>query len=214
VKRPRTQRAAAFALAGLAFAMTVWGCASSPKAGPSDEAVVEGNEPTQAPAATEPAPSVDPTLADAGPNVGPDGSTACGEKDGLEVFCVAPGGSHRTSGTIVYGAGFPDGLPALGIGAPKLGYIPVSYPFVCQAKGGAGAISDHNVADGKICEAIFENTVSAEVSGKVDYVITAGVDAGTGDYLFGLTTNVGARFLEPNFWIRIGGSPSPPRGPN
>jgi hypothetical protein len=130
-------------------------------------------------------------------------SYLCDKRDGLDVFCLPPGGTHLTRGTIVYGAGFPDGLPALGLGAPLLGYIPVSAPFTCVAKGGTRAISDHNVADGKICEAIYENRVTSEVRGTASYVVTAAANAPEADTLFGLNANTGARWEEPNFYLRV-----------
>ena len=123
--------------------------------------------------------------------------------NGLPAICIAPGRTYAVNGTIRYNPGWPSGLPALGLGAPKLGYIPIGYPFTCSAVGGTNSIAVSNTASGKICESIFTNANTATITGTASYTIAADANAPTGDYLFGLTTNTGATAVEPDFYIRV-----------
>lgn len=126
----------------------------------------------------------------------------CGTaSDGLQIICVNASGSHTAQGTINYGSGFPTGLPAMGMGAPNLGYIPISYPFTCAATDGTLSVSVNNTAGGKICEVIFNNAIPG--TGDATYTITADANAPKGDYIFGLNANAGATVAEPSFYIRV-----------
>lgn len=133
-----------------------------------------------------------------------DGGT-CGEIDGAAVFCVARGDRIETTGTITYGPGFTGALPAMGMGQAGVGYMPVSFPFTCEATGGDRAKSPpHNTAGGKICEVSFDNTNTTTVTGTAKYRIQAENDAGNGVYLLGLTSNAGTTIAEPPFYLKIG----------
>ncbi len=198
----------------VAFVTAAWGCAPTAERRPreNDDLVVEPDE-TKATetALVDPPPEnpPPPPPSDAAAPVDSGVVAACDQKDGLAVYCMTPGGTYRTGGTIAYGPGFPEGLPALGLGAPGLGYVPATYPFTCEAKGMRFATSEQNVV-GKICEAIFENMIVENVQGSAVYTVTAAPDAGPGDYPFGFQTNVGATALTPSFWLRVGAGGTPP----
>lgn len=101
------------------------------------------------------------------------GVLRCAVKDGLNVYCLAPGQSFSTVGTLTYGPGFPAGLPAMGIGKPGLGYIPGDYPMTCIATPGMRGLSPaNNTAGGKICEVKFDNTNTGTATGTASYVVT------------------------------------------
>ncbi|MDO8558422.1 MAG: hypothetical protein Q7S09_04535 [bacterium] len=130
------------------------------------------------------------------------GDKKCGSLSGLNVICLNRGDSYILDGTIVYGAG-PAEPPKMSIGAAGLGYIPMSYPFGCNAKGEQNSIGVRNIADDKICEVLFANTNTETISGIGVYTITANADAPEGDYPFGLVSSSGSTVAEPDFYVRI-----------
>lgn len=140
------------------------------------------------------------------PCAAPPQPAACDQLDGLAVYCVAPGGSLMVPGAVSYDVGFPEGLPALGVGAPGLGYILESTPITCEPLGcdHATGLGNSPLAPGKICEVAFDHDVAGPTIGTGVYTITVGDDAPAGDYAMGYVTNVGAVALDPDFWIRVG----------
>jgi hypothetical protein len=135
---------------------------------------------------------------------GDGGALRCAVKDGLDVYCLAPGQSFSTVGTITYGPGFPAGLPAMGIGKPGLGYIPADYPMTCVATPGTRGLSPpNNTAGGKICEVKFDNTNTGTVTGTASYVVTIPASTPLADYSFGLVASAGTTISEPAFYLRV-----------
>jgi len=130
---------------------------------------------------------------------------ACDMLDGLAVVCVAPGGAVVVPGTLSYPPGFPDGLPAMGLGAPMLGYLPESYPLACTPIGCDLAIGDGNSegSGGAICEIAFDNTLDDVAIGSAAYVVTVDADAAPGDYRLSLLANAGATPQTPDVWLRV-----------
>ena len=127
----------------------------------------------------------------------------CDQLNGLDVFCIAPGGMHMMQAAVSYGMGFPQGLPAMGAGQPGLGYIQTTVPFTCVAQAGDYGVATNNTAGGRICEVIFDNNVPGVVTGTGTYTIIADSTASPSDYLFGFTANSGTTVLTPNFYLRV-----------
>jgi len=132
-----------------------------------------------------------------------DGGT-CGDIDGEAVYCIGRGDRIEATGTIAYGAGFTGQLPAMGMGPPGVGYIPVNVPFTCVATAGDRGKPPNNGPTGKTCEVSFDNTNTQTVIGTAKYTLRADDNAGNGTYRFGLTSNAGTSIVEPPFYLKIG----------
>ncbi len=132
----------------------------------------------------------------------------CDSLNDLDVICLDRGNSYILDGTITYGSGLGE-RPKMGIGAPGLGYLPISYPFGCNAQGERNSVETRNIANEKICEVSFTNANTEPISGIGIYTITVNTDAPEGDYPFGLVSSPGSTVTEPDFYIRIQALPPP-----
>jgi hypothetical protein len=156
-------------------------------------------------AATTPTPTPTPA-----PNNTTCATIGCHEEAGIQVCNVQPGGNFTVAGTAHYGAGFPTILPALGLGAPRLGYIPPGFPFTCTAAGGERAVGTGNSllpgVDGRICEINFDNKNFTSATGTATYTVFAAGNAEPSDtllYDFGLNCNYGCTWDQADFKVRI-----------
>jgi hypothetical protein len=144
--------------------------------------------------------------ADAAPptsgNARVDEAWPCDKIDDKTVYCLTSHVTFTAKGTLHYLPGMPDGLPAMGIGAPKLGYIPEASPFTCLATRGANGVKEDNTASGKICEVIFDHAVTQATTGTATFTIVADPGA-SGTYPFGLNANAGTTWDEPDFYLRV-----------
>lgn len=129
------------------------------------------------------------------------------QQEGIDIVCNVPvGGTLDVVAGASYPAGFPSGLPAMGLGAPNLGYIPVDWPFTCTAAGLDRAVGMGNSGAGeKICEVNFDNTNTSAAMGRASYRLKASstLQAGPQLYQFGFTCNYGCTVLHPGFKVRI-----------
>ena len=127
--------------------------------------------------------------------------------EGAEIVCnLPPGGTLDVVSSASYPPGFPQGLPAMGLGAPNLGYIPVDWPFTCEAQGLDLAVGSGNSgAGGKICEVNFDHTLQWVAQGRAAYRLRADASLQPGPqlYQFGFTCNTGCTPLHPGFKVRI-----------
>jgi hypothetical protein len=116
-----------------------------------------------------------------------------------DMYYLEPGSSLTVTGTLEWDAGFNSPLPAMGLGAPGLGYIPADYPMTCTASGGVGG---GNSNGSSICERTFNSTVAG--SGTASFTINVSPGAPRGEvYSLGLTSNGGSNVKEKNFNIRV-----------
>ncbi|MDP3963296.1 MAG: Ig-like domain-containing protein [bacterium] len=133
------------------------------------------------------------------------GGKKCGTLEGLDVICLARGESYVVDGAMMYPPGLAE--PKMSLGVPGLGYLPPDYPFSCRADAEYNGIAVRNIADDKICEALFNNTNPETWRGVGVFTVTANSNASEGDYPFGLVASDGAEVMDPDFYIRIGGVP-------
>ncbi|MBS2020229.1 MAG: hypothetical protein JST00_45640 [Deltaproteobacteria bacterium] len=200
--------------ASIVVALTAWLAAAA-----CAEADLSGDEPIDVPGRSDGGDAIDGSDAGATPKPdaggtsegglvvvdgGDGGLLRCDVKDGLDVYCLAPGQSFTTKGTITYGPGFPSGLPAMGLGKPGVGYLPADYPMTCTASPGArGLAPPNNSGGGKICEVRFDNTNTATATGTASYVVSIPPSAPLADYAFGLVATNGTTVTEPAFYLRV-----------
>jgi hypothetical protein len=148
-------------------------------------------------------PAPTPTLAPPAPSCP---ALGC-HQEGVETVCNMPvGGTLDVVAAASYPPGFPSGLPAMGLGAPNLGYIPVDWPFTCTASGLDRAVGMGNSGvGGKICEVNFDNTNTSAAMGRSSYRLKADptLQPGPQLYQFGFTCNYGCSVLHPGFKVRI-----------
>ncbi len=127
--------------------------------------------------------------------------------DDTTTYDLDPGDTLTGTGTLTWTAGFVGGLPAMGLGSPGSGAVPLSYPFdFCSASSSyPGNINPHpnfNTTTARICEIEFNTPYAG--TGTASYNIRASANAVRGSvWAFGLNANGGSTPLEKDFNIRI-----------
>jgi hypothetical protein len=186
-----------------AFAVAAGACGSNSDT-PSEDPVVA---PDRKDADTTTANDAKPSSSDAGSVDGESDAEiktkTCGVMNGLFVICMRQGETFEAFASLTYGPGFPDGLPAMGLGKTELGYLPVDYPMTCVAKGELHAKSVNNTAGGKICEVVFDNKVDASTKGTGTYTIKIDDGAKLGTYDVSYLANTGATPEVPGFYVKV-----------
>jgi hypothetical protein len=130
----------------------------------------------------------------------------CKVENGVKVCDVAPGQSISFSASAEYPSGMPSLLPAMGIGAPLLGYFPADYPITCVPQLGQNAIGFGNSgAGGKICEVSFNNSFMQNSLGSATYTLLISSSAQVSAQMFavGYTCNHGCMPQDNGFYIRV-----------
>jgi len=124
--------------------------------------------------------------------------------DTLETCDVEPGGYMTSTGDLEWKAGFFSPLPAMGMGAPGLGYIPSGYSGITCAAGSSypGYGYGNSTSDGKICEITFSTSYAA--SGSAYYYIYVAPGSTRGSrYQMSLTSNGGSNTKNVDFYVRV-----------
>lgn len=124
--------------------------------------------------------------------------------DSLETCDIDPGDYMTANGTLQWGAGFPSPLPAMGMGAGSLGYIPESYNGIYCSAGSSdfGTGPGNSTQDGKICEITFNNPNPGTGNAWYNVYAEAGATRGS-KYLMGLASNGGSNTMQVDFYVRV-----------
>jgi hypothetical protein len=101
--------------------------------------------------------------------------------NGMYDVCVNPGSSFPATGTITFYPGLGNGLPAIGIGTPGLGYFRSTDPVAsCSASGGTSTgtgYCENSVANPAGGTATVSFTVNIKPDAPAGYIFPVGITA-------------------------------------